>query len=257
MDMKHGHETGMSDTCEGCGKPFERAYGYNTRPIVASVEIAPDVTVNVCGSTHNNALYYRPMDGYAPKLSCLRKAFETHSACPGCGTEHSRGERGPYDAVCDNCRDTLIRARDTLGDKPGSYCLDTSLITEQYPSDRASECPDGAPTPSQCVDELLDTIVRIAAANGPRHSGRDVEWGAVLGADHRSAHSGMPRVELDDGQRVAVEELGSAIRKLTQAMYHQGRRAGRNLLGGLATGEYTIREFEERQKYWSDEEDGD
>jgi hypothetical protein len=65
----------------------------------------------------------------------------------------------------------------------------------------------------------------------------------------------MPRIELDDEQRAAVEELGAALRGFADTMYYQGRRDGRNLLGGLASGEYSIRDFEEKAKRWTDEEE--
>jgi hypothetical protein len=242
--------------CDGCGKPFEQRDGYSGwRDVSADVEVAPEVQVTVCGSTRYNKFYYAGEFEYAPKLPCLRKAFEAKNVCPGCGEEDTG--RGPYDVVCPDCRDALARSKEIVGDRPSNYCLDVSLITEHYPESSPHRWPKDKPTPRECADELLDIIVRIAAAQGPRHTGETTTYGfgAVLGTGRTSAHSGMPRIELDDEQRAAVEELGAALRGFADTMYYQGRRDGRNLLGGLASGEYSIRDFEEKAKRWTDEEE--
>lgn len=226
-------------TCDGCGVKLQYI---NDGPSIydppdgVTVEIAPETIATVC-STKRYTLHWKTTESsYNPKLPCIRKAWEKARACPGCGEETN-----PFEGLCGGCQDILARARQTVGDKPKNYSLDTSLVSTHYPGDDAHE--------------LLSTICDVAAAKGMRRRG--VLWGQVLGGKRREAHSGMPSVELDDDQRVAVEALGAAIKRFADARYHQGRKDGRDLLGQLASGEASISDFEEQHTRWRVEEEAE
>ena len=228
--------------CDGCGKELPVL---NTNPKYygdpvdgVSVEIAPEVVVNVCATTRYSMRWHSVESVMNPRLPCIRKAWEKARACAGCGEIDFHN---PFEGICDDCTRALARAKDLDADAPRLHSLDTSLIASHYP-DR--EVP---------AAELLKLIADVAAAKGPRS--RDGSFGIVLGARRRSAHSGMPSVELDDDQVKAVEALGAAIKAFADGMYHQGRKDGRNLLGQLMTGESSISDFEETHKRWQEEEE--
>lgn len=249
------------NVCDGCDKQFEMGpnqYSGDKEDIAAEIEIAPDVIVTVCGSTKNNYHYYRHETRYAPRVGCLRKAFEKKNACPGCGDEREGGE-GAFSPVCGDCADHIERAKTVLGDRPSMYSLNTSLIASHYPASSSYDYGKGQ-TPSDFADKLLSLIARCAAAKGPRKGPDDDlhgHHGVPLPREGRGGSFGRVAVELDEAQHAAVEELGAAIKTFTDAMYHQGRRDGRDLLGGLASGAVSISDFADKHQSWNEEEEGD
>jgi hypothetical protein len=242
-------------TCDGCGKV----------PEICAVrfKVAPGVEVVVCAKPRSGS-YGRGHYEYDPRILCLRRAHARANVCAGCGYAYSEHypERA-YGAVCSDCRSALERVTTVAGDEPGVYALDWSLIGSHYPETvRVRKIPGLAEPPETYSRRVLDLVARVAAASGPRRIGRDVEAGrdfvqtTVLASQRgQSAHTGHVRVELDDGQREAVETLGEAIRQLVDAMYAQGRRDGRDLLGGIARGEYSIGDFTECIEKWESEEE--
>jgi hypothetical protein len=239
--------------CQGCGKPFrqvKQSYTVGTKPLATDVEIAPDVIVRVCGSERNND-YYADGGDYAPRVGCLRKAFEKAAVCPACGNERRYG-RGAFSKACGTCLEKISRA-DKEGAPPKRYALNFHLISpSRYPS---SARVFGDRTPSDVARELLQTVARVAAASGPRRGPDDLEscHGIDLPKSHYSP-SAAAAVELDEHQRDAVVRLGELITEMADAMYMQGRKDGRDLLGRLASGDVSIREFEDRHEAWKDEE---
>lgn len=234
-------------TCDGCGKTLTRINSgeiYGPGPDGVTVEIAPDHVITVCAVNRFVAMTFRTTESTSnPKMPCLRRAWEKASVCPGCGAN----DANPFEGLCDACATLLARARTTLADEARPHCLDRYLVSSVYPSDDAGAA----------ADALLELIVDVAAATGPRRR-RDRGRGRVLTTDRSRAssggHTGMPTVELDDGQAKAVVALGAAIRKLTDAMYAQGRKDGRDLLGTLARGELSVNDFNERVEKWADRE---
>lgn len=243
-------------TCDGCGKNFEidRGSYSKDKAIAAKIEIAPDVYVRVCGSSKYNSDYWRHDTQYTPKIGCLRKAFEAKNVCPGCGDERERGE-GAFSGICGGCMELIDRAKTTLGDRPTTYSLHTDLISSTWP-DSSTWTYGKDTTPRDFSKKLLNVIARIAQSTGPRKGPDDYPHGhGVRLPRTRGSDYGDVAIQLDEKQRAAVEELGAAIKAFADAMYNQGRRAGRDLLGGLATGKVSIRDFEEKHKTWSEEEE--
>jgi hypothetical protein len=243
----------MSKTCDGCGKAFELdgSSDYDDY-IEATIEIAPNVIANVCGSTKYNSDYHKHDTRYPPKISCLRKAFETKNVCPGCGEARQSGD-GPFGSVCSNCSGLIDRAKATADDRYLTYSLHTNLISTVWPDSSVDE----GNAPRDAAEKLLDTIARIAQAKGPRkgpdelHDGRGIR----LPPKRTNTGGGKVSIQLDESQRKAVEALGAAIKAFAMAMYNQGRRAGRDLLGSLASGQVTIDDFETKHQRWVDEEE--
>lgn len=240
--------------CDGCGKPFDfdyQAYRRN-KDRVAIICLAPGVEVRVCGTSKHSSAYWRQVDTeYAPKLACLRKAFEARNVCPGCGEPRESGD-GPIGPVCSVCAELIKRARTTLGDRPTTYLLHTDLITSAYPESRGEE-----PKPHELAERVLETIARIAQSTGPREGPDTLPQGCGIRLPESRDNYGDVSVQLDAKQREAVEKLGAVIKQFTDAMYHQGRRAGRDLLTGLATGDVSIGDFADKHTQWNEEEQED
>ncbi len=241
--------------CDGCNAPLQHvdmgpAF---TSPNGVRVQIAPKTTVTVCATMRYSGLTFREKESTAnPKLPCIRKAWEKAQACPGCGTIVN-----PFEGLCSACRDRLSRAQEMLGDRPTNYALDVSLVSGVYPESLHQNGKELSPR--WRADELLTLITRAIASAGPRRMQLTSGYGRVLGDTgcRATAHGGMPSIELDDGQKAAVQSLGAAIRAFADAMYHQGRRAGRDLLGGIAAGKLSIDDFSERIQRWDAEEGKD
>lgn len=235
----------MTTTCDGCGKALKHINSgeiYGPGPDGVTVEIAPDHVITVCAINRYVSATFHTKDSTSnPKVPCVRRAWEKASVCPGCGTHVGT----PFEGLCDGCATLLTRAKTTLADEARPHCLDRNLVSSVYPSGDASKA----------ADALLELIVDVAAATGPRRR-RDRGRGRVLTTDRSrtSGHTGMPTVELDDGQVKAVVALGAAIRKLADAMYAQGRKDGRDLLGTLARGEMSVHDLNERVETWTDRE---
>jgi hypothetical protein len=241
------------NVCEGCGKNFEltkKRYSSGYEDLSAQIEIAPDVFVTVCGSTKNNA-YWRHDTEYAPRIGCLRKAYERKALCPGCGTPRGYGE-GAFSPVCADCDELIQRAKTTLGDRPTTYSLHVNLVSSVWPESLGYGNDE---SPRDFAKNLLDTIARIAQCTGPRKGPDELtsSRGICLGGG-KSSH-GQVAVQLDDKQRAAVEALGAAVKTFADAMYRQGRKDGRDLLTGLATGAVSISDFADKHQSWNEEEE--
>ena len=232
--------------CDGCGKAFEQHRGYNNRKRDVCAKIKIGEHTKVCGSSRSNRYYSADSYTFGPQMSCLRKAFEKANACPGCGEtdgQHTYRCRSPFSGLCSTCAEQLARANTMLTDELENYSLDETLVTSFY--------VDGA-------RELLDALTRIAAATGPRRRGQ--RFGSCLydSKDRfKRATGGMPSIEMDNGQKEALLEVAGLVKKLVDTAYLKGRRAGRDVLGNLADGTYSIEEFMDRQSRQAEEEDDD
>ena len=235
--------------CDGCSKELEHVDShpdYCRSPDGVRVELAPDAKVVVCAtSRYPNMTFHSVEATVNPRLPCIRKAWEKAHVCPGCG---ECNHHNPFEGLCNDCADALARAKETLGDRPAAYCLDTSLVSSVYL---------GRDDKEDVIGTLLDGLTRIASARGPRSRGKDVGWGKTLTGDgkHHKAHTGMLRIELDNDQREALEQVTGQIRALVDTSYLCGRKAGRDLLGNLADGTYSIAEFSDQHARHTKEED--
>jgi hypothetical protein len=213
--------------CAGCGAVF----GARTRR--ASV-LCGTGEVEVCASD-------RGYEFIPPKKACARKAREKASLCPGCDAP----DTAPG-TLCSDCADKLDRYSALDDTEVQGYHLHDKLVGPYLGRFRDEDGTDSVP-----ARELLILLCRIAAPEGLRRwaQGGFPDWTThhgTLGAND-SPHSGMPCVELDEGQKSAMLQIGAAIEKLTKAQHVDGLRDGTSVLKRLVGGEMSIRDFNDWQ----------
>lgn len=234
--------TDNAPECAGCGEIF----GKRTR--TASI-LCGTGEVDVCASDRGYAY-----DRY-PKKACARKAREKLALCPGCDAPDT--EPG---TLCSDCLAKMERYDGIDDAGVRGYYLSEKLVGPYlgtyYDEDDNKTNP---------AEDLLVLLCQLAAPEGLRRwaDGGCPDWTSrtVLGADRGdSPHTGMPAVELDDGQKEAMLHIGTFIERLTKAQHLDGLKDGSGVLRRLVSGEMSIRDFNEwqlqsEQRYGASEEE--
>ena len=218
--------------CAGCEETFGKHVRTATIPCGTG-------TVEVCASERG---YYG--ERY-PKKTCARRAREKLALCPGCDAPDT--EPG---TLCRECLDRMERYAGIDDTEVQAYYLHNKLIGPYLGSVWDDDCNETEP-----AKELLTLLCRIAAPEGLRRWAEGgcpdwAGWGAsnrVLGSRGDSPHTGMPVVELDAAQKDAMLHIGAFIERLTKAQHLDGLKDGSGILRRLASGEMSIRDFNEWQ----------
>ncbi len=208
-------------------------------------------------------------------------AGNTHDPWPCCGTEAGRYGR-PKGTICKDCGDLIAegkaaRAAATAAKEAGG--LDVfGWTTADYGWPRFygndAQFPHGFEVDGERVDvhdhlgdafwHLVNTISQPAPADTPNHSpkyemrkrtwgGPTAErhylpWPMVLSEGKRSSTSSWQfhqLVLMNPAARDAVDKLHQAINLALEAVFQEGKRTGRSLLQGLATGDVKMADFDD------------
>lgn len=193
------------------------------------VEIAPNVRVRVCcGRSYRCA-----------SSACAAKARVRARRCPGCGAEDTDiGE------VCSDCKTNIERGRTLKDRKLEWWCVVANGLGPHlsFPTEDGSR--------AYPLEELA-TLLGAALAVGRTK----IEHGCVDVGDRTIPHGSGVRT--DRGDKVCVEvtrEQGEAmaalvqkIRQVTYLAYRDGLHAGKDMLGRLARGDESVRDFEKSE----------
>jgi len=207
--------------CAGCGAQCRDEYGYRIM-----LETSTGLEVPVCANLRNTNPH--------PKMSCIQKARQKITTCPGCG-----GTKRLLNAICISCSTKL--ARDD-GKEVHWYYLSEKILGPYIRGD------------DNVLKQATLLLVQIAAGGrrwGARASRYD-DCNPMRTIGGSEGHSGMPVVELDDEQAVAFKKLGAQLAAVMKAQYEVGRCDGDDLLRRLAKGEVKPTDYEQwspKRKY--------
>lgn len=198
--------------CEGCGKRLNDE-PYHSEPYSTTNVAGRDVYL--CGGGRS----YKGV-----KRECLLKALTKLSLCPGCGEEV---HHWPIETICDGCKrdlDMASKVKENKTEIPVHRKLPSWYSIARSSSDEDAEHREA----EKPIKEFLAVLARILS---PKSHVNDY---------------GDATVEIKTSQVEALGELPKAIEGLWRAAHEVGRRRGKNLLLGLATGEVSVEEFSER-----------
>lgn len=169
----------------------------------------------------------------------------TYDPCPGC---ESTKEARPMKGVCTECRGILIHGRKARAELAERGAGEPKLY-------RVPEMPHWLPylahdTHEHPIQNAFHALV--FAVTAPNETGRNVAWTdetAMIAKPKGSTGSGSS----GDVGRVARPSVREAVNDLFQTVYEglrlayvEGKEDGRRLLAGLASGELSPKDFEER-----------
>lgn len=232
--------------CFGCKKPFAlTSEGSFVKKHIAQLALldrerfpGEKAAVLVCGQERHTGNEF----SRHPKIGCERAARERASLCPGCGEGTYRWRETETDVssgtnpgeLCSFCHEKIDRANsiEAAGDLK-TYVIPSGIFDCLAYQDRA-------------VSEKAAELLAKAATGYGRTFEKDGRGASIFNPNGRHDHSG-PAVELTESQRAAMSELGRALHDVVDRAYRRGIEEGRSLLLGLATREFTIDEFNERE----------
>lgn len=213
--------------CTGCGRPAEGP----TAPLVAVKVFGQDVVLHE-GRAWVQRDEFR--NGDHVSATCLRRVREKLAKCPGCFAADQ--EPG---TLCKSCLDAIARDREANQQAMKVYRICTSYILGPYAGGEHQ----------RAIEKAARLLARAVAGRRFWSNGSpgiyDVTGGDI-GREHGSALAADPCVELTTAQADALREFSGAIGKAMEAQYDAGKEEGRNILLGLARGEMTTADYEER-----------
>jgi len=228
-----------SAVCAGCGKPG-RNHGFGRDDNgLTTIDLAPGHTALVCHSAR---------DRKDPVESCATKARVAAPWCRGCGQEFVGDWRFRYDgdalySVCVKCAELLERGRAAPPDTARAW----------YTLDIENQLPHSASYDEQrmAFDAFADALAAYASER--RTPPDDVPFAGIIPANgltrygevRRTVYNGRS-VELTASQAVAMEKVLATLKTLLDHAYADGLQNGRSLLRGLANGEITMAQYDDR-----------
>lgn len=215
--------------CAGCNtRLYAKSYYYQN---YVEGEFAPGRVVRVCRGRGARASFFDA------KMSCLLAARKKLAICAGCGEDVRNFVARP---LCSDCQAAIERAR----------AMDASAESKAYAivtSGLLPYLPDGR----DVSKEAADLLAQIAA--GPRRCSvnSDFDFGGTFVEQIRNGPYGShttsdPIVEMDARQAKAVSELTKLLYELAKAYEKAGFAEGNDLLGRLAKGDTTVKDYDER-----------
>lgn len=216
------------NVCAGCRKPIASASDGVTVALVPGAQSSEErVLVHIdLGSTRSR-----------PRESCLRRARERNPRCQICGIET---RPGAY--VCRECHEAALRGRARHDDRDLEQVWVACSIGYVHGLD------------SDARRDLDRAFAR--AVQGEGHwvdSCFDVGMGRYVAIDGSQTFGGSvsastPAVEVHRCQIEPLKRLVGLLREDFDATYAAGVERGRDLLGQLAEGKITVRDFEEKRR---------
>ncbi len=209
-------------------------YGCKARLInYGTVRVTQEHYVNVCaGRAMGNGLF-------APKGSCLAKALvKAHKLCPVCGEPNTTDRYyGPRNVICHSCRNVIEIGKNVYKDgKRKWYSIGESRFY-------ALAWSGGRLGSEECgYDTLREALLRVISLHTePAHD----KAGEPLEECDKGARWD---VLMAPGQAKRVREFLSVLQRALRTAEERGRSAGSSLLQGLASGEVTLDEYNEKRE---------
>lgn len=204
----------------------------------------------------------------------------THDPWPCCGTAAGAYGR-PKGKICDDCKALIAEgkvARAAAADQkakgeqavygwterdygwpryyavPGDFTNSEAheqLANAMFACVNALSTPAPADTPRESPEYTLERQYVGVPSGREGHKRRQyLPWPRVLPVDEKKYDSwGFHTLRLmNPAHREALVALDLAIRAALEDRYEAGKQRGRSLLLGLAQGEHTITDFEEKQQ---------
>ena len=162
----------------------------------------------------------------------------TTKPCPACGTVKSARKA---DGVCSDCRNLLLEAkawREQIAAEPGEFVA----VVEQAHWFPHIPCSDGA---DRAFHALILKLVRCIGENIPHSAVPRDYWDDRRDMIEGQQQSRAPIWKLPAGAAGVIQGLHDSVRAIAKAAFEKGRERGCGLLQGLATGEYSVQEFNE------------
>lgn len=228
--MKRRAEEVVPDVCSGCAKPPQP----HTK--LRQVAVGLSTKVWLCegrGWARRNPAVGAYRDGESVSATCLRRVRDRLALCPGCGKENQ--EPG---TICDGCYASLARDREATQQELRVYRICTNYILGPY-----------AGGEHQRVIEKAAWLLARSVAGRRFWPNGNIDFmtvGGTIGGHENRSLAADPCAELTDGQAKALAEFSEAIGEAMEAQHAAGKEEGRNLLLGLARGEMTTSDYEER-----------
>ena len=167
--------------------------------------------------------------------------YKGKKPCLGCYRPGEEKPRASVNSLCFDCKQLIRLGKGVKAEtkKYGAVQLFLNaagcLISEGLYTDVPRYHPDFSYKLAKALNELLKTI----------------DQGIKPNCEHRifaKDSSGNDFVYLSIETTLAYKNLIDTLAKYSAAVYEEGKKKGRSLLVGLADGEITLKDFEERIK---------
>lgn len=177
----------------------------------------------------------------------------TKKPCPGCKEPNTGRE---LDDVCRTCRRRLNASieQEELDEKRKSEGEELVGIPWFWPyfAVHSNHCSG-----ESIADNLAKAFINLVRTFGrpePRCSDTIDEWNWSIPVKQlfpdrqrqESARSKRSAVWLPSGCAKAIADLDEAVRKAIDLAYHNGKRKGQDLIGGLASGDISLNELNKK-----------
>lgn len=208
--------------CFGCGGEFpEGAYGGMRNH---EVVLSPEHCVHVC------------MTSRGPLKTCVRKAREKASVCPGCGNAGIE----PGD-ICEACYEAIDAAKKVPELKDlRRIGIDPRAVFGSFSS-------ADAPAAEEAL-ELTRLLARAVTGPGGEYAPRGNGAGLAFSIADRYSHnpdSDWPVAYMTRPQIDALREFTTRLARVADLNRKVGKAEGHRILVRLAQGDLSLKEFEQ------------
>lgn len=229
--------------CKGCGKAFEpdRFSLYADKPPrCCTVEIAPEVYVDVCEGRAEGYFKHVTDSGRRPSASCIVKAHRAVGKCPGCGVE----DVGDIGMICDKCTANIDRGKRAGGDAVAYYPINWDKMFGPYISDGKDK---------EVIRRLTENLLKAVAGDrrwqkgfpDEQYNGKATIPSPAPNDSYFSVNGGMYFLEMTAAQAEALRAFLYELQQAGEIQYRRGYDDGNDLLGGLASGRTKPGDYEQ------------
>jgi hypothetical protein len=165
--------------------------------------------------------------------------------CPGCG---QTGKHRPADKVCLECFKDLLEIKE-LREHMQAEGANAEVLALPFAPHGLPYVPHEKDRREEGVPNVQESFFNLLQSLGKPTSGDDIEFDRMIESE-KSYSSDSPRHPkiYPKGTQKLARDLYSAILRLADAAYERGFNRGDDLLGNLAKGEVTVKDYEAQVK---------